>query len=128
MNEKELKDRTKQFALRVIKLVAALPKTIEGRAIGSQLIRAGTSVGANYRSACRGRSKAEFVAKLGIVEEEADESAFWMELIIENGLLDEHMVESLLKEANEIVAIMVSSRKSARKASSNRKSQIINHK
>ena len=123
-----MKDRTKQFALRVIKLVAALPKTIEGRAIGSQLIRAGTSVGANYRSACRGRSKAEFVAKLGIVEEEADESAFWMELIIENGLLDEHMVESLLKEANEIVAIMVSSRKSARKASSNRKSQIINHK
>lgn len=123
-----MKDRTKQFALRVIKLVAALPQTIEGRAIGSQLIRAGTSVGANYRSACRGRSRAEFVAKLGIVEEEADESAFWMELIVESGLLDEHLVESLLKEANELVAIMVSSRKSAREASSNRKSKIKNQK
>ncbi len=128
MNEKELKDRTKQFALRVIRLVAALPKTTEGRAIGSQLIRAGTSVGANYRSACRGRSKAEFVAKLGIVEEEADESAFWMELIIESELLKKELVEPLLKEANELVAIMVSSRKSARKASFNRKSQIKNLK
>ena len=83
MNEKELKNRTKKFALRIMKLVHALPNTIDGRAIGNQLIRAGTSVGANYRSACRGRSKAEFIAKLGIVEEEADESAFWMELVIE---------------------------------------------
>ena len=128
MNEKELKDRTKQFALRVIKLVAALPKTVEGRAIGSQLIRAGTSVGANYRSACRGRSRAEFVAKLGIVEEEADESAFWMELITESKLLKKELVEPLLKEANELVAIMVSSRKSARETTNNRKSQIKNRK
>ncbi len=123
-----MKDRTKQFALRVIKLVAALPKTVEGRAIGSQLIRAGTSVGANYRSACRGRSRAEFVAKLGIVEEEADESAFWMELITESKLLKKELVESLLKEANELVAIMVSSRKSARETTNNRKSQIKNRK
>jgi len=128
MNERELKDRTKQFALRVIRLVAALPKTIEGKAIGRQLVSSGTSVGANYRSACRGRSRAEFIAKLGIVEEEADESAFWMELIIENELLKNELVEPLLKEANELVAIMVSSRKSARETTNNRKSQIKNRK
>jgi len=128
MNEKELKKRTKQFALRIIKLVNALPKSIEGQAIGRQLIRCGTSVGANYRSACRGRSKAEFVAKLGIVEEEADESAFWMELIIEGGLLEKELVEPLLKEADELVAIMVASRKSAKNESANRKSQIANQK
>ena len=82
MDEDELKRRTKRFALRVIKLVAALPKTVEGRTIGNQLVRAGTSVGANYRAACRARSKAEFIARLGVVEEEADESEYWMELII----------------------------------------------
>jgi four helix bundle protein len=113
MNEEDLKRRTKQFALRVIKLVGSLPRSIEGRAIGNQLINSGTSVGANYRSACKGRSKAEFVAKLGIVEEEADETAYWLELIIEGGLLEKGLVEPLLKEANEIVAIMASSRKSA---------------
>ena len=128
MNERELKDRTKQFALRVIRLVAALPKTIEGKAIGRQLVSSGTSVGANYRSACRGRSRAEFIAKLGIVEEEADESAFWMELIIENELLKNELVEPLLKGANELVAIMVSSRKSARETTNNRKSQIKNRR
>lgn len=128
MNERELKDRTKQFALRVITLVAALPKTIEGKAIGRQLVSSGTSVGANYRSACRGRSRAEFIAKLGIVEEEADESAFRMELIIENELLKNELVEPLLKEANELVAIMVSSRKSARETTNNRKSKIKNQK
>jgi four helix bundle protein len=96
MNESELKQRTKQFALRVTKLVQALPKSVEGRAIGSQLMRCGTSVGANYRAACRARSKAEFIAKLGVVEEEADESAFWMELIIESGLIERKLVEPLL--------------------------------
>ncbi|MBW1715532.1 MAG: four helix bundle protein [Deltaproteobacteria bacterium] len=128
MDEKELKKRTKQFALRIIRLVNALPKNIEGQSIGKQLIRSGTSVGANYRSACRGRSKAEFVAKLGIVEEEADESAFWMELIIEGGLLEKELVEPLLKEANELVAIMVASRKSAKSKFTNRKSKIKNQK
>ncbi|HZV35973.1 MAG TPA: four helix bundle protein [Verrucomicrobiae bacterium] len=113
MNEHELKHRTKQFALRVIKLVAALPKNIEGRAIANQLVRAGTSVGANYRAACRGRSRAEFLSKLGTVEEEADESAFWMEVIIEGNLLKKRRVEKRLQEANELVAIMVASRKSA---------------
>jgi four helix bundle protein len=113
MNEDELKQRTKQFSLRVMKLVAALPNSTEGRAIGNQLVRSGTSVGANYRAACRGRSKPEFIAKLGTVEEEADESAFWMELIIESGLMEKKRVEPLLQEANELVAILVASRKSA---------------
>ncbi len=113
MNEEELKQRTKQFALRVIKLAGSLQRTMEGQIIGRQLIRSGTSVGANYRSACKGRSKTEFVAKLGIVEEEADETAYWLELIVEGGLLEKNLVEPLLKEANEIVAIMASSRKSA---------------
>ena len=81
MNENDLKQRTKEFALRIIKLINALPKTIEGKAISNQLVRCGTSVGANYRAACRGRSKADFIAKLGVVEEEVDESAFWLEII-----------------------------------------------
>jgi four helix bundle protein len=115
MDEKELKERTKRFSLRVIKLVGALPKTAEGRATGNQLIRSGTSVGANYRAACRGRSKPDFIAKLGLVEEEADESAFWMELIIESDMMKKELVEPLLQEANELVAIMTASRKSATK-------------
>src|SRR5258706_27299 len=109
MNETELKLRTKQFALRIIKLVAALPKNVEGRAIGNQIVRSGTSVGANYRAACRGRSKAEFIAKLGTVEEEADESAYWLELLIEANLMKPARVTSLLKEANELTAIMAAS-------------------
>src|SRR5438876_11773038 len=99
MTETELKHRTQQFALRVLRLVAALPRTTEGRALGSQLVRSGTSVGANYRAACRGRSKAEFIAKLGTVEEEADESAYWMELIIDGGLLRKSRVDALRQEA-----------------------------
>jgi len=114
MTEKELQQRTKAFALRVIRLVRALPQDTVARAIGNQLIRSGTSVAANYRAACRGRSKAEFIAKLETVEEEADESCLWMELIIESGILEERMVTGLLKEANEITAIMAASKKSAR--------------
>ena len=121
--------RTKQFALRVMKLVGALPKTTQGRAIGSQLMRSGTSVAANYRAACRARSKAEFVAKLGTVEEEADESAFWLELIIEGQLLTAAQIQPLLLEATELVAITAASKKTASKALAklqiaNRKSQI----
>jgi len=128
MNETDLKDRTKKFALRILKLVAALPKTIERRAVSNQLVRAGTSVGANYRAACRGRSKAEFVAKLGIVEEEADESAYWMELIMEGGFLSRKRVEVSWQEANQIVAIMTASRKSAARSLviANRQSKIAN--
>lgn len=127
MTEAELKLRTKNFALRVMKLVDALPKSIKGRAIAGQLIRSGTSVAANYRSSCRARSKAEFVAKLGLVVEEADESVLWLELIIEDGLLPEKRATPLLAEANEIVCIMVSSRRAA-SGLFNRKSSIENRK
>jgi four helix bundle protein len=113
MNETQLKQGTKKFALRILKLVAALPRTTEGRAIASQLVRSGTSVGANYRAACRGRSKAEFISKLGTVEEEADESAYWMELIIDAGLLKAKRVAALQHEADELTAIMAASRISA---------------
>ena len=111
----DLKKRTREFAIRIVRLVRALPNTIDGRAIGNQLIRSGTSVAANYRAARRGRSKAEFIAKLGIAEEEADESVFWLDLVIETGLMKKSRVEPLMKEANELVAILVASRKSARK-------------
>ena len=125
MTEHELLDRTKQFALRVIKVVGALPRTIEGRAIANQLMRSGTSVAANYRAACRARSKPEFISKLGTVEEEADESAFWLELLIDAGLMSESKIRSLLNEASEIIAIMASSKKTAAKSQiGNRKSQI----
>src|SRR6516165_10890393 len=113
MTERELLQRTKQFALRIFKLVGALPQTIQGRAVAAQLIRSGTSVAANYRAACRARSKPEFISKLGTVEEEADESAFWMELIIEGGLLTEKQVSPLLLEAGELVAMTAASRKMA---------------
>jgi four helix bundle protein len=121
MNKADSKKRTKQFGLRVMKLVGALPEDSVGRAIASQLVRSGTSVGANYRAACRGRSKAEFVAKLGIVVEEADESAYWLELIIEGDLLAANLVEPLLQETNELTAIMVASRKSAQTKIATRK-------
>jgi four helix bundle protein len=113
MTADELKARTKQFALRLLKLVAALPKNIEGRAIANQLVRCGTSVAANYRAACRARSRAEFIAKVGVVLEEADETQLWLELIIEGKLLPSKRVQPLLTEANELVAIFVTSRKSA---------------
>ena len=109
MTEYELRGRTKKFALLVMKLVEELPKTTVGRAIGSQLVRSGTSVGANYRSACRARSKAEFISKLGIVLEEADESGFWLELIIEGSLLKTDRVTSLLNESNELTVLFTSS-------------------
>ena len=125
MTERELLQRTKQFALRIFKLVGVLPQTIQGRAVAAQLIRSGTSVAANCRAACRARSKPEFVAKLGVVEEEADESAFWLELIAETGLLNPGKVTPLLAEAGEIVAMMASSKKTAAKSQiANRKSQI----
>lgn len=126
MTEAELKQRTKRFALRILKLVAALPKTVIGRSVGGQLIRSGTSVGANYRAACRARSGRDFVSKLGIVEEEADESAYWLELIIEGGLLKKRLIDPLLTEANELTAIITASRKSAstRLLIKNRKSKI----
>ena len=117
----DLKARTKQFALRVMKMVDALPRTIQGRTIAKQIIRSATSVAANYPAACRARSRAEFIAKIGVVEEEADESCFWLELIIDSGLLTDERIRPLLSEAGELVAIMAASRKSA---IGNRKSAI----
>ena len=114
MTEKEMLDRTKKFALRVLKLVAALPNTIAGRAVGGQLVRSGTSVASNYRAACRGRSKPEFIAKLGIAEEEADESCFWMEVIIEDEMMSKAKVESLLNEGYELTKILAASKIKAR--------------
>ncbi len=116
MTEQEMLDRTKKFALRVLKLVTALPNTIAGRAVGGQLVRSGTSVASNYRAACRGRSKAEFIAKLGIAEEEADESCFWMEVIIEDGMLPKQKVESLLTEGIELTKILAASKIKARQS------------
>jgi four helix bundle protein len=124
MTEKEMLQRTKSFALRIMKLVNALPRTTAGRAIGNQIIRSGTSVPANYRAACRGRSKAEFIAKLGIVEEEADESALWLELLMEGGLVDANLIRDLHREASEITAIVSASKKTARSQIAIRKSKI----
>lgn len=115
MKYDNLKDRTKKFALRVIRLVEALPKGKTADVIGRQLLRSGTSVAANYRSACRARSTADFVAKMGVVEEEADETIFWMELLIEARVVDGSKLKALMKEADEILAIIVSSIKTARK-------------
>jgi four helix bundle protein len=105
MNSEELKAGTKQFALRLMKLVGALPKTTVGRAIGGQLVRGATSVVANYRAACRARSKAEFAAKLGTVAEEADETCFWLEMIIEGELVPAKRAAALLEESNALTAI-----------------------
>ena len=121
MTTSQLKARTKEFALRVIRLVDVLPSSVKGRAIANQIMRSATSVAANYRAACRARSRAEFIAKIGVVEEEADETAFWLELIVDANIRTEKQIAPLLKEANELVAIMAASRKSA---VANRKSAI----
>lgn len=126
MTETELKDRTKGFALKVLKLIDTLPETRAGRVLANQLGRAGTSVGANYRAACRSRSVAEMISKFSVVEEEADESAFWLELIAGHGLLARDKLASLLQEAGELTAIMVASRKTLRFG--NQKSRIENRK
>lgn len=126
MTETELKTRTKAFALRVLKLIDSLPDTRSGRVLAGQLGRSGTSVGANYRSACRSRSTAEMISKLSIVEEEADESAFWLELIGDHRLLNPQKVAALHQEAGELTAIMVASRRTLAKRS--QKSRIENPK
>ena len=115
MSEPDLKARTKAFSLRVIRLVESLPAGRTADVIGKQLLRSGTSVGANYRASCRAKSPADFIAKMGIVEEEADESIFWMELLIEAGLVRQELLADLLKEADELVAIVVASIKTAKR-------------
>lgn len=110
-----LKERTKKFALRIIEFVETLPRGRTTDVIGGQLLRAGTSVGANYRSSCRARSPADFIAKMGIVEEEADESLYWMELLIEAGIVKPENLEALMKEGDELLAITVASINTARR-------------
>jgi four helix bundle protein len=114
VDQEEMKKRTKDFAKRVINLCRQLPETREGRLIGNQLFRSGTSVGANYRAACRGRSKAEFIAKLGVVLEEADESLYWLEILSETQIVKADLLEPLMEEASELVAIFVASLKTAK--------------
>jgi four helix bundle protein len=135
MKGQELKDRTKAFALRIMNLIDALPKSIKGRVIANQLMRSGTSVAANYRAACQARSTAEFISRMGVVEEEADESGLWLELIVDDKILPERKVSTLLEEANELVAIMAASSISASRNSPRRDrsrniqhSKISNHK
>jgi len=113
MDQEVLKERCKAMALRVMNVVGHLPRTIPGKVIADQLMRSASSVAANYRAACRARSRAEFVSKLSIVVEEADETVLWLELIMDGGLLPAERIRDLLAEANEITAIMVASRKTA---------------
>ena len=127
MTQEEMKARTKKFALRVIRLVESLPNTKTANVIGNQLLRSGTSVGANYRAACRAKSTADFISKLSIVEEENDESIYWMELLIESETVKENLLQNLMKEADEILSIIVSSIKTS-KENRNPKSAIPNPK
>ena len=114
MTPKELKDRTKRFAVNVVLLCRELPPTLDGRRIGQQLIDSGTSVAANYRAACRARSRAEFIAKLGTVLEEADESLFWLELMVDTKLVTHARAERLLREADELTAIFTAALRTAK--------------
>jgi four helix bundle protein len=109
-----LKTRTKQFSLQVLRLFRALPRMEEARIIGRQLIRSGTSVGANYRAVCRARSRKEFVSKIGVVIEEADECVFWIELLMEGGIISSRKLAPLLTEANELLAIFCASQRTAK--------------
>ena len=125
MTEHEFKKRTKKIALRIIKLVESLPKTVSAEIIGKQLLRSGTSIGANYRAACRGKSTADVLHKLSIVEEEADESLYWMELLIDAEMAAEGKLSILMNDVNEIVAMIVASIKTMRsKRFTNPKSKI----
>ena len=124
MDRNEMKSRTKEFAKDIIKLCRKFPNDMEGRLIGNQIFRSGTSTAANYRAACRARSTADFISKLSIVEEEADETLFWLELIKEIEIVDKTLLNPLMQENNEIIAIIVSSIKTAR----NNKKKIQNPK
>ncbi len=115
MTEEQLKQRTKDFAKNIIELCRNLPNNREGRLLGNQVFRSGTSVAANYRAACRSRSKAEFISKLAVVGEEADETLFWLELIKEMKTLETPLLIDLATESNELVAIVVSSIRTAKK-------------
>ena len=128
MDERRFKERTKRLALQVIRVVERLPRNRSADVIGKQLLRSATSVGANYRAACRGKSASDVIAKLGIVEEEADESIYWMELLIEGGFLPAETLKDLLAETNEIVAMTVASIKTLRSRTQTPQSKIQNLK
>ena len=130
MNEQQFKQRTKQLALRIIRLVEVLPKTSTAQVIGKQVLRSGTSVGANYRAACRAKSTPDILHKLAIVEEEADETLYWLELLVEAELVPEAKLKSLMNEVDEIIAMIVSSIKTIRDRHNNfnPKSKIQNPK
>jgi len=113
---KQLRDRTKAFALRIIRLFRSLPRRTDAQVLGKQLLRCGTSVAANYRAVCRARSKAEFTARIGIVAEEADEAVLWLELLTESGIVSAAKTESLLAEAKELAAIFTASQHTAKRA------------
>jgi four helix bundle protein len=111
-----LRGRTKSFALRIIRLFRSLPYKPDAQVLGKQLLRCGTSVAANYRAVCRARSKAEFVARMGIVVEEADEAVLWLELLMESGIVSQENTQELLAEARELTAIFTASQQTARSA------------
>jgi four helix bundle protein len=117
MTRDEMKARTKKYANRIVKLCEALPDRWVARTLGSQLLRSGTSVGANYRAVCRAKSTADFLNKLRIVEEECDESLFWMELLVECNLVKAARLNSLMQEGNELLSIVVASAKTTRSSS-----------
>jgi four helix bundle protein len=114
MNREEMKARTKAYANRVVRLCGALPGNWVARRLGDQLLRSGTSVGANYRAVCRAKSTADFINKLRVVEEECDESLFWMEPLVDNALIAASRLRPLMNEGNEILSIVVASAKTAR--------------
>lgn len=114
LSPEQLRARTKRFAVRIVKLFRALPKSTDAQVLGKQVLRSGTSVAANYRAACRGRSRPEFIAKLGVVAEEADETVFWLEMLVDCEIASERVVAELLKEARELCAIFSASQHTAR--------------
>jgi four helix bundle protein len=128
MTEKteQLRKRTMQFALRVVRLYRSLPNSAEARVVGQQLLRSGTSVAANYRAVCEARSRADFISKLGIVEEEVDESVFWLEFLVESQTMPRRRMTDLIGEAKQLTAIFGASRKTAKE--NNRQSEVGNRK
>jgi four helix bundle protein len=122
----ELQERTMQFALRIVRLFRSLPSSAESRVVGHQLLRSGTSVAANYRAVCKARSSADFISKLGIVEEEIDESVFWLEFLVEAQIMPQKRMSDLVDEAKQIAAILAASRLTAKR--NNRQSEVGNRK
>jgi len=121
MDSSQLKNRTKKYSITILDLVEKLPNTISGRAVSNQIVRSGTSVGANYRAVCRARSDREFIAKMSIVIEESDETLFWLEIILEKEWLNKSKIDIIWKEGNELTAIFVSSMKTIKDRVNNSK-------